>query len=203
MTSSSNRGHALAEERHALSLVANRERASDLVARLAEGELAALGEAYDLHHAQLRSFARRLLGDASAAEDVVQETFVELPRAIRRYRGDATLRTFLIGVAANVARHHVRAAIRRRAAHARSDFDSQTAESPEDRAGRHELAQALTRALDALSYDQRLVIVLCEVEERTAGEVARIVDAPEATIRTRLFHAKRKLREILAEEGCP
>lgn len=202
MASSSNRGHLLAQA--TLTLVASHEHpSSDLVARLARGELAALGEAYDLHHAPLRSFARRLLGDATAAEDVVQETFLELPRAVRRYRGDATLRTFLLGVAANVARHHVRAAIRRRAAHAQSDLDSQTAESPEDRANRHELAQALTRALDALSYDQRLVIVLCEVEEHTAGEVARIVDAPEATIRTRLFHAKRKLREILAKEGCP
>jgi RNA polymerase sigma-70 factor (ECF subfamily) len=58
----------------------------------------------------------------------------------------------------------------------------------------------LERALDALPIDQRVVVVLCEVEGRTSGEVARIVGAPETTVRTRLFHARRKLGALLAGE---
>jgi RNA polymerase sigma-70 factor (ECF subfamily) len=176
-----------------------------LVDRLRRGDLAALGEAYDAHHEHVRAFARRLLGDDAAAEDLVQETFLALPGAMRRYRGDAPLRTFLVGVAANHGRHHARGAARRRAAHERSGMAEAEAgripPSPEDEARRQELAAALLRALDALPFEQRVAIVLCEVEERTSAEAARIVGVPEATIRTRIFHGKRKLREALEKEG--
>src|SRR6185369_3020440 len=108
------------------------------------------------------------------------------------------LRTFLIGIATNHARHYVRAAARRRGAHARSREGGEESRpsTPEERANRRELAQALVHALDELPFDQRVAVVLCEVEERTAAEAARIVGAPEATIRTRVFHAKKKLREL-------
>ena len=53
-------------------------------------------------------------------------------------------------------------------------------------------------ALDQLPIEQRVAVVLSEIEERTSAEIATIVGAPEGTVRTRVFHAKRKLREILA-----
>jgi RNA polymerase sigma-70 factor (ECF subfamily) len=175
---------------------------SDLVARLARGDLAALGEAYDAHHAHVRAFACRLLGDESAAEDLLQETFIALPRAIHRFRGESSLRTFVVAIAVNRARHHLRGAMRRRAAHARFEADPPpSTPSPEDDARRRQLAATLTRALDALPIDQRVAVVLCEIEERTSAEAAQIVGVPEGTIRTRAFHGKRKLREALAEEG--
>lgn len=52
-------------------------------------------------------------------------------------------------------------------------------------------------ALDALPLDQRVAIVLSEIEEQTSGAIAVIVGAPEGTVRTRIFHGKKKLREIL------
>ncbi len=174
----------------------------DLVRRLQRAELAAVGEAYDQLHEHVRAFARRLLGDAYAAEDLVQETFLAVPAALRGYRGDSSLQSFVIGVAANHARHHVRAAARRRAAHARSvDEAAPPASTPEERVQRRELAAVLTRALDELPFEQRVAIVLCEVEERTCAEAAAIVGAPEATVRTRIFHGKRKLRDALATRG--
>ena len=66
---------------------------------------------------------------------------------------------------------------------------------------REQAASALTRALDELSHDHRVAFVLCEVEERTSAEVSTIVGAPEGTVRTRLFHAKKKLRESLEAAG--
>ena len=73
--------------------------------------------------------------------------------------------------------------------------------SPDEGRARAQLAEALTSALDTLPLEQRVAFVLCEVEERTSREVAEIVDVPEATVRTRLFHAKKKLREELARRG--
>jgi RNA polymerase sigma-70 factor (ECF subfamily) len=73
--------------------------------------------------------------------------------------------------------------------------------SPESSASGQAFLAALNRALDALPLDQRVAFVLCDVEERTAGEAAEIAGAPEATMRTRLFHARKKLRSALEQEG--
>ena len=174
-----------------------------LVERLQRGEPAAVGEVYDAHHAAVRSFARRLVGEPEAAEDLVHDVFVSLPRAVSRFRGDASLRTFLISIAANHAKHFVRAATRRRAALDRlaRQPEAESLADPEADARRRELADVLTRALDQLPVDQRVAFVLCEVEERTSREVSDMVGAPEATVRTRLFHAKKKLRASLDREG--
>ncbi|MEZ4365748.1 MAG: RNA polymerase sigma factor [Kofleriaceae bacterium] len=175
-----------------------------LLARLRAGERDALAEIYEGHHAAIRAFAQRVTGDPAAAEDLVHETFVALPRAIRGFRGDASLRSFLLGVALNHARHHIRAAARRRRAMARHAEEVRQADAsaaaPDHDLERRRLVARLSRALDRLSLDHRVAFVLCEVEQRTSVEVAEIIGVPEGTVRTRVFHAKRKLRAILEEE---
>jgi RNA polymerase sigma-70 factor (ECF subfamily) len=179
---------------------------SALVTRLREGDRAAVEEAYRAHHAAIRGFARRLVGDIASAEDIVHEAFVALPRVIRRFRGDSSLRAFLIGVAANHSRRHVRSAMRRRRATERLAAQADL-HAPETDATAQlitkQLAGRLWAALDELPIDQRVVFVLCEAEQRTSVEVAEIVGAPEGTVRTRLFHAKRKLREKLERGDEP
>ena len=137
---------------------------ADLVARLRQRERTAVAEAYTAHHAPVRAFARRLLGDAAAAEDVVHNTFLALPDAVARFRGAQ-------------------------------------APTPDAIAARRQLADRLSLALDELAHDHRVAFVLCEVEERSAIEVAQILDVPEGTIRSRVFHARRRLRELLAAEA--
>lgn len=174
-----------------------------LVLRLRRGEAAAVAEVFDLHGRAVRAFARRFVGDDAAADDLLQEVFVALPSVIRRWEERSSLRTFLIGIAVNHARHHVRAAARRRAATERLAAEPGAhGTDPEQDARRRELARALQRALDELPLDQRAAFVLCEVEERTAAEVSVIVGAPEATVRTRLFHARKRLRVALEREGA-
>ena len=175
---------------------------SALVQRLKRGDTAAVAEAYDAHHAVVRGFARRLVGEDAAAEDLVHEVFVTLPRAIQRFESESSLCTFLVSIAVNHARHHLRAASRRRVAVERyaREPEARTTD-PEQQAVRASLARALNRALDTLPLDQRVVFVLCEVEDRTSVEVAEIVGAPEGTVRTRLFHARKKLRDELEREG--
>lgn len=176
--------------------------AAHLLERLRQGESRALGEAYDQHHEAVRAFAGRLLGDSAAAEDLVHEVFVALPRAVRRFRGDSSLRSFLIGIAIQHARHHVRSASRRRAALSRLALQPEVSvATPEAAAGEQHLLAAIQRGLDQLPLDQRVAFVLCDVEERSSVEAAELVGAPEATLRTRLFHARKKLRAALEKEG--
>jgi RNA polymerase sigma-70 factor, ECF subfamily len=174
----------------------------DLIRRLQRGEPAAVGEAYDQHHQAVRAFATRLLGDPELAEDLVQEAFVALPRAMARFRGDSSLRSFVTGVVVNHARHFVRSASRRRASLQRLAKEPLgKAPRPDEAAEDQAFLAALQRAMDALPLEQRVAFVVCEVEGRSAAEAAGIAGAPEATMRTRLFHAKKKLQLALEAEG--
>jgi len=173
-----------------------------LLVRLREHDRAALGEVYDAHNGVARGLARRVVGDESLAEDLVQEVFLGLPSAAQNFEGRSQLRTFVLSMVINHAKHYVRAAARRRAMAERYAHEPKgVALDGETEASRAELARLLERALDELPLEQRAAFVLLELEERTSVEASEILDVPEGTVRTRLFHAKRKLREQLTEWG--
>ena len=176
--------------------------ALDLPSRLRQGDVQAVAEAYDKFASSVRAFAKRLIGDAEAAEDLVHDVFVTLPSAVRNFRGESSFKTFLISIAVNHARHHLRAAARRRAAMQRyAEQPEASGDDPEYLLRRRQLAEQLSTAMDELPIDQRVAFVLCDVEERPSPEVAAIVGVSEATVRTRLFHARRKLRQRLEQIG--
>ena len=171
----------------------------DLVARLSVGDDAALREAYRQHHEAVRVFANRLVNDLSAAEDLVHEVFVALPRAARRFRQEVPLRQFLIGMAINHARHHVRAAVRRRRAQQRLAQQPAPQVTTPDRIAEHrQLGRALVAALDQLPLDQRVAFVLCQIEERSSVDAARIAGTTDGNMRIRLLRARQALRRALA-----
>lgn len=185
------------------AVAAEQSTAVDLVEGLRRGNPDAVAVAYDEHHEAIRAFAQRLVGDEALAEDLVHEVFVSLPQLIDGFRGDSSLRTFLIGVAVNHARRHVRNASRRRELLERASHDSvpPSAPNPERQLETQTLLAAIDRALDQLPIEQRVAFILCDVEERTSAEAAEIVRAPEATVRTRLRQARLKLREVLEAGG--
>jgi RNA polymerase sigma-70 factor (ECF subfamily) len=169
--------------------------------RIAEREPAAIDEIYREHHTALRGFSRRLVGDHETAEDLVHDVFIALPDAIRRFRGDASLRTFLFAIAVRRGHKFIRSASRRRAAMTRlADQPLAPTLTPDRALQQQQAAETLYRALDRLPDDQRTAFVLCEIDQLTAGDAAVIAGAPEATMRTRLFHARKKLRALLSEE---
>jgi RNA polymerase sigma-70 factor (ECF subfamily) len=197
-----------AQVAHLVGHVAPRDRGDDtphaLVVRLQRGDPEAITSVYEEHHVSVRAFAQRLVGDIEAAEDLVQDVFVALPTAIARFRGESSLRTFLVSIAVHHAKNHVRAAVRRRAALARFAREPEPGSSPDPQRDleRRQLGDRLMSALDALPLEQRVAVVLSEIEERTSIEIAAITGVPEGTVRTRIFHAKRKLREILHGGGA-
>ena len=165
----------------------------------AEPEPVSLVDVYRAHHVHVRAFAQRLLGCPDAAEDLVHDVFVALPRALARFRGDCAMRTFVIAVTVKHAQQHIRAVTRRRAAERKLALEprGEGARGPDADFESGELGRLLTIALDELPADQRIAFVLCEVEERTSVEVAQMLGETDGTIRARVFHAKKKLRALL------
>jgi RNA polymerase sigma-70 factor (ECF subfamily) len=166
------------------------------------GDLDAIAVVYDQHHAAVCSFAKRLLLDDQAAEDLEQDVFIVLPSVAHRIDAAGSLRGFLLGIAANRARHHRRSARRRLLFAERLKSEPlPTSENPEQASERRALSAALAKALETIPFDHRVTFVLREIEGYSAKEVAESLKIPEATVRTRLFHAKQKLRTLLHAEG--
>jgi RNA polymerase sigma-70 factor (ECF subfamily) len=177
---------------------------AELAEQLRAGEFHVFAQLYDEHHAALHSFAHRLLGDEPAAEDLVQEVFAVLPRLASRFDSGASLRSFLLGIAANRARHHVRSRRRRERLLERLGREpAEAVAAPDHVSQRHSLAAALTRALELLPLDQRVTFVLREIEGYSVKDAAEILRVPESTVRTRVFNARKRLRALLEHEGLP
>lgn len=185
------------------SWVAPEDDTDDLVWRLCAGERSALGEVYDRHQDHVRRFAQRLLADEQAADDLVHDVFLALPKAIKRFEGRSTLRSFLLSITLNHCRHHVRAAARRRAATERMArlAPPEPATTPSEHRQRKQLAEVMARGLDTLPLDQRIAFTLCVIEERPSHEAAALAGTGENTIRTRVLRARRKLQAFLEREG--
>jgi RNA polymerase sigma-70 factor (ECF subfamily) len=169
-----------------------------LIAACATGEIAALGALFDRHHDAVRRFLARLSGtDDRDLEDLVMATFEALPRAARGFGGRAAVRSWLLGVASNVARHHVRAEMRRkRLSVAVAEVRRDTADATDDVLAR-ERAAALRRAIATLPATLRETFVLVYLEGIAGAEVAELLGVREGTVWNRLHEARALLREAL------
>jgi RNA polymerase sigma-70 factor (ECF subfamily) len=170
-----------------------------LVAAAATGEGAALGALFDRHHDAVRGFLARMAGtDDRDLDDLVQATFETVPRAARSFDGRSAVRTWMMGIACNVARHHVRSEIRRRR------LSDAAAASPPPASGdatgdvlERERAARLAEAIAELPPKLREAFVLVYVEGVPGGEVATLLGVREGTIWNRLHEARAQLREAL------
>jgi len=169
---------------------------------LRRGDSAALTRLYREQHEPVRALIRRLLSQSSDVEDVLHEVFVAAPAAFRGYRGEGSVRSYLFSVAVHYVRRHVRTATRRRRWLERLHLVRvhEPPVEPDSHSERRQLADRLRAALDTLSFDHRAAVVLCEIEELSSVEAAAVLGVPEATVRTRLHYAKKKLRACLEEE---
>jgi RNA polymerase sigma-70 factor (ECF subfamily) len=157
-------------------------------------------------------FFRRLGASASEAEDLAQEVFLKLFRHADTYTPSGRFEAFAFRIARNAWIDRAR----RRAARPRLvtgdagegagdgllDSERAPGPGPEALAARHEEAGRVRRALARLSDAHRMVFELGVVQELPYAEVARLLEVPEGTVKSRMFHAVRRLRELLAEDGA-
>lgn len=162
-----------------------------LVERLSTGDLEALDALFHRHASALLNLARRVTGSAVDAEDVVQDLFVGLPMAVRRYAERGSFGAWLRTVTVRLALDRVRRRTRRHEV-ALDLADAQSA-AP----GTPEVRWDLERAIAALPHDLRVVFVLREVEGFSHLEIGRLLGIRTGTSEVRLHRAMRALRRAL------
>lgn len=175
----------------------------ETIRRAQSGDEAAFRELFLKHRQDVTRVVYRSLGPSADLEDVVQDVFVHVYRSLLSFRGESKFSTWLYRLATNVARMHLRKARSRpRFAHVEVpdrpvDSDSQPAgEEAVDRDGR---VRALYEVLGTLTDKKREVLVLHDLEGKTASEIAELVGAPVLTVRTRLFYARKELYAALSQ----
>jgi RNA polymerase sigma-70 factor (ECF subfamily) len=180
-----------------------------LVRDVRRGSPTAFGAMMRRYNRRLYRTARAILKDDSLAEDALQEAYLAAFRHMDEFRGDAALGTWLTRIVVNQALQALRRTRRDRVVVPFEESDAQhealnVADSPdtgpENMLLRAQTRRLIERSIDSLPEVYRTVFVLREVEELTVEETAAALDIPAATVRTRLFRAKARLRESLAQQ---
>jgi RNA polymerase sigma-70 factor (ECF subfamily) len=173
----------------------------NLLARIGAGDPLALKALYGRHHVKIFRFALRLLRNEFSAEDVLSEVFIDVWRNAAHFEGRSEASTWLLAIARNKAY----SLLRRRK---EDELDEEAAAEIEDASDNPEIALqkkskgGLLRAcLDKLSAEHREVIDLVYYHDKSIEEVARIVGAPEGTVKTRMFYARKRLSELAKAAG--
>ena len=167
------------------------------------GDPSAIGRMFEEMLPIIERVMMRLIGPNADLEDLAQVTFTEAIRALPRFRGDASFKTWLISIAVHVAQHHLRAGRLRKTVALELVPEERISDGPHDPEGRldgRKLGRRLYALLDRISPAKRVALVLFAVEGRPVEEVAALMGASQSTTRSRVFFARRELRSLIAAD---
>jgi RNA polymerase sigma-70 factor (ECF subfamily) len=179
-----------------------------LIQNAQQGDLPSFNTLVTRHQRSVYNVCLRMLRDSALAEDAAQDTFIKAWTSIGTFRG-GLVRPWLLRIATNRCYDIIRSQGRRPAGSLDSElveiepqWTSQTAiaEHPEGHATRRELSAFLERALGELPDDQRLAIILSDVQGHSYDEIAQITEVAVGTVKSRIFRARARLRELVLAE---
>lgn len=173
----------------------------NIIARAKSGDKEAFGLIFEYHHRFIYKFIYAMLGKHEAAEELTQETFLGAYRGIANLRGEASLKTWLCGIAKNLVYKSFRA---NRVNGDKNQDEFETLEfftdgkpQPDAQFLNKELNQVITSALGKLNEDRRLIFVLKEMQNLSYKEISDITGTSVPKLKTDLFRAKTEMRTML------
>jgi RNA polymerase sigma-70 factor (ECF subfamily) len=182
-----------------------------LVENAAAGDRAAQRELFELHREVAYRVALRVTGRHEDALDAVQDAFIRAFDRLGDFQGGSSFRTWLLRIVTNRALDLLRARKVRLAipldggeddptpAVASQDNSTRPGQKMEDQ----ELGERLQRAIESLPAEQRAAFALYATGEMTYGQIAETLGIPIGTVMSRLYHARRKLHEMLPDLAPP
>jgi RNA polymerase sigma-70 factor (ECF subfamily) len=145
----------------------------------------------------------RLTGERLGLEDMAQEVFLRLFRALPHFRGEAQISTFLYRIVVNVVNDEFRDRKKDRLTSPIDDTEARglvnSAASPAVLAERAQMQQVVDAALLQLNLYDRTILTLHYQEERSYEEIAAILDSPMGTVKTHLYRARERLKHMMKE----
>jgi len=182
-----------------------------LITAAQRGNLGAFNELVLAYQDRVYNLAYRIMGDPASASDATQEAFISAFDHIEGFRGKypSSFKSWLMRIVSNACYDE----LRRRKRHPTTsieDFEIEEeanpalvsdTESPEEAAEREEVAHALEAGIQTLPADQRITLVLADVQGLSYQEIAEATDVPLGTVKSRLARARGKLRDYLRDQG--
>jgi RNA polymerase sigma-70 factor (ECF subfamily) len=187
--------------------VSERDIDRQLVERAQRGDKRAFELLVEKYQRKLGRLLSRFIRDPSEVEDVMQEAFIKAYRALPGFRGDSAFYTWLYRIGINTAKNYL-AALRRRAPTS-TEIDAEEAEgyddgerlrdlnTPENMLLSKEVADAVNASMEELPQELRTAIQLREMEGMSYEDIARIMNCPIGTVRSRIFRAREAIAERL------
>ena len=167
-----------------------------LVKKILGGDRAAGERFVTAHYARIFRLLRCLTGSGETAQDLTQQTFAKAWQGLPTYQGRANLATWLHRIAYHEYTHWLRSK--------RDDLPLEDAAEVADlREARGLDSILVTRALTRLPHEQRETFLLYYMQEFSVQEVAEMLDVPAGTVKSRLFSARQRLRELLQAGDAP
>lgn len=183
----------------------------ELVQRAIEGDDRAFRTLVEKYQSRVYSIAYGVLRNQDAATDATQDAFVRVYRNLESFKGDSSFYTWIYRIVVNLCIDKKRRQKRQREV----DYDDALShgdtfssgptlattsfDTPAKAAGRKELIQHLNEALETLSEDHRAILVLREIDGLAYDEISEILDIPQGTVMSRLFHARRNFQRAISK----
>lgn len=173
---------------------------AELLARVARGDDAAFERLYQIFHRRLSRFLLRFAKNHELAEEIVNDTMFQVWKNAGAFEGRSSVSTWILGIAHRCALHSLS-----RQARSVPIFDLPIADiaGGDDADPTRETGQWIDRALAELPLEQRMALELAYFFGHTCEEIALVVGCPVNTVKTRLFHARRRLRARLPQLAEP
>jgi RNA polymerase sigma-70 factor (ECF subfamily) len=168
-----------------------------LIARIASGDRLAMQTLFARHRVSVYRWVVRIVRDEALAEDLLSEVFLDVWRQAAKFESRASVSTWLLAI----ARYKALSAQRRRAD---VELDEEVvatiahpSDDPERALQKKDQGELIRRALAKLSPEHSEIIDLVYYHGKSVKEVAEVVDIPEATVKTRMFYARKKLADMV------
>ena len=172
-----------------------------LIAKIAKGDRLAMEALFARYRVRVFKFVLRFVRNEAIAEELNSDVFVDVWRQAGTFEGRAAVSTWIFSIARFKALNALQRRTEDELDEAKAETIEDDADDPETALAKKDKAAVLRQCLDALSSEHREIVSLVYYQHKSVEEVSGIVGIPEATVKTRMFYARKKLSELLAERG--